>query len=352
MRRSRAVATLVAVVAVGGSACTPDEPEAQLDFRATVSVEGATKGTVERVLTTTGTVRARQEAKIGVETPGELQLARNPVTRERLRVGDAVAAGQLLAVVAGDEIRTSSRLEARRTALARAEADYERNRALHEQGLVSQQVIDEQSNALASARAELDNALLQVGKARLTAPFSGIISKVTTAADGERLGAGVIVAEVVEFDEVFVDLDLGSGDVLDLAPGLPVRLRSYDAARVFDGVVERIAPAIDPASRTFRVEVRARNPEHALRPGMFVKAEVVLESRADTLVVPTSSIVERDGKTSVFVAEAQRVELRSVDLGLVSEATTEIRSGLALGERVVVSGQETLQDGSRVNVRD
>jgi RND family efflux transporter MFP subunit len=191
--------------------------------------------------------------------------------------------------------------------------------------------------------------------------LSGILTKVLTTSDGEVAAGGTIVAEVMDFDRVIVDLDLGTGEVLDVRPGQTVRVATYQEEIGRDGEVVRIAPAIDLQSRTFRVEVDVANGEHRLRPGMFVRAQIVLDRHDDVLVVPPDAVVERAGRLTVFVVEytktrgaevsQESAQVREVALGLIADDAIEITSGVQAGDRVVVAGQDTLKDGTRVIVR-
>ncbi len=349
--RSPVALAAILTLSLGGLGCQQPTQETKLEFRASVSVEPVRTGDVERLLTTTGTVRARREASVVVETAGKLRIARNPATGERLAVGDEVKRGQVIARVDPKELRTASRIGARETALAAAEAEYQRNLKMYEEGLISVLQLSEYETRVANAEADYENALLQEGKGRIESPLSGVLTTVLTAANGTYAAGGTSVATVMDYDSVFVDLDLGTSEVLDVQSGQSVRVRSYSSPLEFDGRVERIAPAIDPTSRTFRVEVLVGNEGRRLRPGMFVRAEIVLDSRSDVPVIPTDAVINRGGKWVVFVVEAQRAYLREVEVGLVSEEAAEILGGLSVGERVVVSGQDTLQDGARVLVR-
>jgi membrane fusion protein (multidrug efflux system) len=272
-----------------------------------------------------------------------------------------VTRGQVLGFVDREDVRTSARVESRRQALESAEAEYQRNRQLHEQGMISAQALSEQDVRLANAQADYDNARLQEAKGRLTSPLTGVLTKVTTAAEGEHAASGSVIAEVMDFLEVLVDLDLGTGDVLQVDRGQAVRVSSYASDEAFAGTVLRIAPAIDAQSRTFRVEVLVPNDAERLRPGMFVRARIVVDRRDDVIVVPPAAVVERDGRLTVFVVEyaktpgqevaQESARAREVAVGLVADDAVEVRDGLKSGERVVVSGQDTLKDGTRVIVR-
>ncbi|MEM7244628.1 MAG: efflux RND transporter periplasmic adaptor subunit [Acidobacteriota bacterium] len=349
MRQSSVIVlVLLALLAAG---CSQQTEAPELEFRATVSTEEVEKGRVERVLTTTGTVRARKKVDVLVENGGKLLLAKRPGTRERLAVGDPVRRGQVVARVDAADIRTTTRIAARKKSLEVADAEYKRNLALAQQGLLSFGELSNFESRLEDARAEYENARLQEKKGRLNAPMSGVLTMVIQAADGQHVASGTKLAEVMDFSEVILDLDLTSGEVLDVQPGQEVRVSTYASDETFEGTVERIAPSIDPTTRTFRVEVGVKNTELKLRPGMFVRAELVVDSRTDVTVVPSSSILFRKGRPVVFVVEAQRASEREVEPGLDSSTFTEILEGIELGERVVTTGQDTLQDGARVIVR-
>jgi RND family efflux transporter MFP subunit len=342
---------LLVLLAVGAVACGGGASAPELEFRASVTTAAVTKGDVERLVRTTGTVRAEREAKVVVETGGRLQMAQAPGAGRRWAVGDAVARGQLIAVVAADEVEVTARLQARRQALEAAEAEFERQQDLHDQGLSTRLAFEQAQTTLQNARADYRQGLQQSGRSRLVAPIDGVLSKVTTAADGEILATATLVAEVMDFRSVLVDLDLGASEVADIRPDQAVRLRESPTAKPLPATVLRVAPAIDPTSRTFRVEVGAGNVEGRLRPGLFVKAEVVLETHRDVVVAPTRAVVSRDGKWIVFVVDGPTAQLREVEVGLVQEDVAEVTRGLQAGERVVTTGQDTLKDRARVIVR-
>lgn len=337
---------------VSATACTEAPPDAAADFRASVVAAPVARGRIERSLVSTGTVRAVSSAKAVTEATGRLSVARSPRTGRRWAIGDPVRQGELLAVIAPDELATQSRLEAKRQALAVARSDHQRYTSLHEEGLLSTLQMAEQDTRLANAEAEMEAAVLQHSKSRLVAPITGVVTTVTTSPDGEIVAERVTLAEIMEFDELIVDLDLGSSDILDINPAQLVRISVPGADLVVDGAVARVAPAIDPKTRTFRVEVSLPNADKRLRPGMFVRAEIVLEAREAVLLVPAEAVVLREGATVVFVVEAQRAMRRIVSLGLLSEEAAEIVEGLEEGQQVVVSGQETLDDGVKVVVRE
>lgn len=332
--------------------CTQPSSQAPAEVRTSVAVAPVKPGRIERSIVTTGTVRALSSAKALTEAAGRLTVGRNPRTKRRWAIGDEIREGELLAVIAPAELATQARLQAKRQSLAAARADHERYHALHEQGLVSALQMAEQDTKLANAEAELNAAELQESKSRLSAPITGVVTSVTTSPDGELVSQGQTLAEIMEFSDLIVDLDLGAGEILEVSPGQPVRVSVPGTSLEVDGSVARTAPAIDPKTRTFRVEVALPNGDRRMRPGMFVRAEIVLEAHEGVLLVPAAAIVLRDGATAVFIVEAQQALRRTVGVGLATEESAEITEGLKEGQQVVIAGQETLEDLDRVVVRE
>jgi RND family efflux transporter MFP subunit len=342
----------VVALALLAAACSQPPAEDATNYRATVTTRPAARGRIERTLVGTGTVRAESAATLVTEASGKLSIGRNPRTHRRWAIGDEVRTGDLLGTIAPAELSTQARLEARRAALRAAEADQERHAKLHEQGLLSDLEMAQQDTKLADARAELRAAELQESKSQLHAPIGGVITSITNAPDGEFIGERQEVAQVMEFGDLIVDLDLGSAEILDVARDQSVRVVVPGSDVSAEGRVARLAPAIDPKTRTFRVEVVLPKPDPRIRPGMFVRAEIVLEAHDQALLVPTAAVVVRRGVPVVFVVEAQRASQHAVKLGLSSDESAEVLEGVSDGQPVVVTGQDTLDDGVKVVVRD
>lgn len=337
------------------AACGPGNHEDAVEFRVPVSVAEVQAGTVEDLITATGSLRASQIASLTVETRGMLELGR--INGRRLVEGDRVSADQVIAEVAGEDVRVAARTASTRTRFESARSDFEATRNLFEQGLVNQTELRRAESTMEDARLEYDRSLLLEERNRLVTPIDGVILSLARdaeghpIADGQLVSPGFVVGRVGSIDRLVADIDIVSADVARVRTGMPVRIRQHAFGdRVFEGTVERLAPALDEISRTLRVEVGIDNSERLLRPGMFVEADVLVERREGVVVVPRDAVAERAGKRVVFVLQGQRVARREVELGLGDDREVEVRSGIELGERVVVRGMETLTDGSRVRV--
>ena len=338
------------------AACSPPSSPPDVEFRIPVEAAEVVAGTVEELVVATGTLRARQIVSLAIETPGHLQVGRD-ASGNRLAEGSAVAAGQTVARVTGEDARLHAGLESSRRSLEAAQAQLKRREELFAAKLASEEELHQAEEAVETARYQYERSSLNAAKATLASPIDGTILRLARdangrpLADGQIVASGFAVAEIGPLDDLIADIDLIGPELARVQPGLVARIRHYafeDAS--IDGQVIRLSPTMDPVRHTFRAEVAVHNEARLLRPGMFVEVTVVVEQRAEVNVVPRQAIASRGGKNVVFLLDGQRVNRRDVSLGLGDDDQVQILNGLALGDRVVVRGLETLTDGTRVRV--
>src|SRR5690606_3011156 len=116
-----------------------------------------------------------------------------------------------------------------------------------------------------------------------------------------------------------------------------------------EGRVDRVAPVVDAGSGTFRV-ICAFQGDGMLQPGMFGRFRIDYDQRADVLTIPRVALLDDEGEPAVYVARDAVAVRTPVELGHVDAGFVEVRSGLAVGDRVVVAGKAALRDGSAVQV--
>ena len=349
----------IALFAIGSSllaGCAPGADEQEIEFRVPVFVREVGTGTVEDRIVATGTLRATETIALYADTPGELILSKNSSGR-RWAEGDRVEPGQTIAEVSGEEVRLAARTEATLQRHQQTLRDYESKRALYEQGLLSEQEFLPVETALADAKIELERSRLTEDRSRLTTPIAGVILRLARdesgnpMADGQLVSQGFVVAQVAPTSSLIADVDLVGPDVARVRERQSARVRHHGFDdRSFDGRVLRLAPSLDPITRTLRAEVAIDNRDGALLPGMFVEVMIIAERREEVPVVPREALTERGGRKVVFVLQGQRVNRREVVPGLGDDEIVEITHGIETGERVVVRGLETLTDGTRVRV--
>jgi len=206
------------------------------------------------------------------------------------------------------------------------------------------------------AEAALETARIRLGYTQVTAGWRGGSEQRVVAEryvdEGETVSANAPLLRIVELDPITAAFHVTERDYSLLRTGQAAELRT-DAypERVFRGEVARIAPVFLETARQARVELRVDNPERLLKPGMFVRASLVLDRVDDAVIVPEQAPATRDGHPGLFVLAADRgsVRWREVRLGILEAGRQQVL-GEDLGEQVVVVGQQLLEDGSAVSV--
>ncbi len=209
------------------------------------------------------------------------------------------------------------------------------------------------SAQLSAATAQMQEAKKRLADCQLRAPISGLIG-MRQIDEGVTVAPGVPVISVVDLDPVKVRVGIPETEVGKVRVGdhAMVSIPSLNGQQ-FDGRIEAIAAASDPASRTYVAKIVVPNPTHILLAGMVSDARLIGDSQLNAITIPGSAIVRDErGVTTVYVlAPGQnRVYDRRVDVGAMIGSDVEIRSGLTGNEQVVVDGQQNVREGSLVKI--
>jgi RND family efflux transporter MFP subunit len=119
----------------------------------------------------------------------------------------------------------------------------------------------------------------------------------------------------------------------------------------FNGSVSRLSQAVDVSTRTMAVEITIPNPEHMLKPGMFVAVSLIIGERANCITVPTMALLKDEKGAFVFIVNGDKALRRDIVIGREQGSNTEILSGLDGSENVVTVGQQFVKDGVAVMVQ-
>lgn len=288
---------------------------------------------------TTAPLAADREALIPSRVAGE-------VVEVLVEEGEPVAAGQALARLDGDRLRLEM-LEAR----ARFEMtarEYARARRLAQRGLVSAAAAETLKFDLDALEAAYEMKRLDFEYTTIRATIPGIVSERHIKL-GWRLEAGAPAFAIADTDRLVAELHIPQSELGKIAEGLDARIR-VDAmpGHDFHATIDRVSPTIDAADGSFRATVYVDNAKGLLAPGMFGRFSIAYEKHADALTVPSSAVVREDSEDVLYVVQDGTASRRAVRVGIESGGMTEILNGLADGEPVIVTGQGSLRDGSRV----
>lgn len=210
--------------------------------------------------------------------------------------------------------------------------------------------IDVAASSVEAAEAQLALARKALADTAIVAPFDGFVSE-RPAAAGEWVTPQSKVATLVQTAALKLVLTISEADAARIRLGMPVTL-AVDAfpGREFTGTIGAINPSLDSGSRSLMAIVGVRNPDNALRPGMFATARVTEPAAGRTgVIVPAQAVVQTStGSSRVFVIRDGRAEARVVTVGQRDGADVQIISGITEGEEVAVSAVDRLSDGALV----
>jgi len=306
-----------------------------------VEVAAVSEGSVSAYTSSTANLVAENEVKVLSEVEGR-------VLTLRVEEGDWVKNGQVLAtLVRDDQAIAFKKAQLQET---NARAAFDRATELVERELISREEFDKLSIDYEIAQQELAEAEWALKKTTIIAPFSGRITARMTQL-GQHVRPGDELFQVTDFDPLVARIYLPERDVLGLEEGQDVQIRLDAATEVyFAGRIRQISPVVDTSTGTVKVTVEATEPPEQVRPGSFVTVNIVRVTHSDALLLPREAVLRELQKAHVYVAEDDVAEKRAVTLGLEEGELIEVLSGVAAGDRVIVTGQGGLKDGSAVKI--
>lgn len=251
--------------------------------------------------------------------------------------GDKVESGDLIARL--DDARLQARL-AEATARQRlAETNFARTERLRAVNTATDQELDEARGALDQANAAVQVLQDELRDTRILAPFSGRLGERLVSV-GQVVQPGERIFTLTRLDPLEVRFEVPERFAGALRPGMTAMLRSSAFPEEdFEAEVVFIAPQAERRTRTLPVRARLENPDERLRPGMFARVELVLEERANALVIPEAAVMQRGDQAMVLKQnEEGRAAMQPVRVGLRLDGRVEIREGLREGDIVVVEG--------------
>ncbi len=323
-------------------------PATQETFARVINVE--TSGVEPRefpvTFQSTGVVQAYRDATVSAEESGA-------VRRVVLDKGVRVAAGQTILVIDDELLVVEARAAEARAELARE--TWERTKQLFEEDNVGTELAYLTARSqVEQAQAALDGLRKRIERTRVRAPFAGVLDDRFVEL-GETVAQGTPVVRIVQSDRLKIVAGVPERYALDIRPGALARI-AFDALpdTAFEGVISFVALALDPASRTFRIEIELENPGGAIKPEMIAVAEITMRTIEDAIVIPRNAVVTTEAGSIAFVVDDDggepRVEARAVRILSVQGNDAIIAEGLTGGDEVVVSGQQELANGDRVRI--
>ncbi len=342
----------MAAVACGGNNQVQTKQAATVDTTPTVVVQQVTRRDVPQEVVYTTTVQAFVKNNIAPQSV-------NRIASVLVEVGDNVSKGQRLAVMDTVQLQQArNQLQQAELQMKNNEVELTRLKGLYEVGGLSQSDLDAIELAYNASKLSynvakksydnlLDNSILR-------SPVSGVVTaRNYDAGDMYAMSAPIFTVEQIAPVKLLVGVS--ESDYSKVHKGDSVAITA-DAlpGEIFEGTINRIYPTVDPTTRTFNVEVKVKNSDKKLRPGMFARATVTFGVN-NSIIIPDVAVVKQQGSGERFVYvlnEDGTVTYTKVVLGRRMGAEYEVLEGLSDGAKVVTGGQVRLKDGVKVIVNE
>ncbi len=316
----------------------------------------------------TGSVRGQNEVNLIPKTSAR-------VTGIYAQPGDTVKAGQTLITLDDTDFIAGVKQAEAMLAIAQAglttnqiqaenaRMNFERTKALHEAGAVSNQQLEAAQaayEALVAGSAEAAVAQAQAGllaarnnldRCNISSPIDGVVGSIGLSL-GQTASMSSVAAIVSNSNQLEVEIMVSETEVSYIQKGSQVKVvvRAVQEEPVM-GKVESIATVADPVKRNYAVKVSLPNPEGRIKSGMFAELSVDTLSKQNILTIPVSAVLPKTGQSIVYVVdEESRARPVEVQTGIKNDQLIEITSGLSAGQEVIIKGNTLVSDGTLVRV--
>ncbi|MEP6783810.1 MAG: efflux RND transporter periplasmic adaptor subunit, partial [Acidobacteriota bacterium] len=323
---------------------------------------------VAAYLTVVGNLIGLQTVDIAPRTAGRL-LSVN------VHLGDHVRKGQLLAKVEDREIveqvrQAQASEEVSKATIRQREADlnvarvnFDRSKNLSGRGLLALQALDDAESKYLAAVAQLDlsKAQLSQNSARLqeleinlqntsvVSPVDGFVAK-RSVDPGAMVNTNTAIGSVVQISRVRLVVNVVEKDLRMVNAGDPaiMEVDAYPGEK-FSGKIARVAPVLDPATRTATVEVEMPNADGKLKPGMYARINLTVDQHTNVLLVPKTAVVDFSNDRGVWVPnDNDRATFVPLKLGIENPDTVEVLDGLKEGAKFVDNGASAVRNNDQL----
>ena len=358
-----ALATLAALLTGCSRRAASDEGQSASSENtvAEVTLTRVERADIRRPLTLTGTIAAvpNRDVRVSALVPGRIAAL-------NVAEGDVVTAGQLLAQI--DDRPYRDQLEQAEAAVAQSKAALEnarlslaRNENLFSRGIAARKDVEDARTqasvteaAERQAEAALSLARRQLSRTEVLSPIAGFVVRRFVSV-GEQVDgtAAQPVAEVADRKEVELLANVPTPYLSKLRAGTELTITSEIApGHALTGRVVALSPAVDAATNAGLARIRIANHDGLLRLGMFLTAQVPIETHAGALVLPPQAVYrDAEGHPRVFRVEGDAATAVSVTIGIETPERVEITSGVTPGETVILTGGYGLGEKSKVRVK-
>ena len=288
--------------------------------------------------TINGTTIPTREVKIASEVQGKL-------TSLYINNGDIVRIGQVVAVL--DPSVYNVQLNTIEASMAKAKLDLKRYTNLIAMGGATPMQAEAAQLQINSLAAEKKQVLEQIAHMQIRAPFSGKIENVSVEL-GSFVTFGTVLAQLIDNSSLKINVYLSEAEAFKIKKGQQVTISSVVLSQPKTGRISMVSDKAD-ASGKFLAEVTFSNSDkETLKAGILADVHFSIDVVETGLSIPVSALLASAKEAKVFVANGNKVELRSIKTGIITSNKVRVLEGLQAGEQVVISGQMNLENGTAI----
>ena len=275
--------------------------------------------------------------------------------------GQMVSKGQLIATVDGYSqssavAASQAQTQQAKNALAQAQDYYKRMKLIYDNGslpeirwIEAKTQLKQAESAVRVAESGENISRKTLTDTKLYVPFSGYISA-KMAEVGQNIGPGMPVAILVKIEQVKVKISVTESEVIKIQKGQQVWLRVASlGGKIFTGRIVEKGISADPISRSYEVKAMIENLKHELLPGMVCQVGIREKYASQSIVVPANIIqLTPDNKTFVWTVKGNKAQKTYIALGENMADGVKVESGLTIGDKVIVEGQQKVSTGMTI----
>jgi len=306
-----------------------------------VEVTALERGPIEAVLSFSSNLETENSVQV-------FSQAKRLVTELLVEEGDRVGEGEVLLRLQDEEQRSA--LAKVKSQLEKAQREYERQKELYAQQLISEQAFNDATYELDQLQISMQDAERELSYTDVRAPIAGTVTERLVNL-GDQVQIGQHLFDIVDFDSMVARIYVPEKHVQALHRGLPARLSARSGgAGEYVCKVKRIAPVVDPRTGTVKVTIDVGG-QPGLLPGMYVDVALITATNRDAVLIPKRALVYDGDQIFVYrLKDERRVERVFIEPALIDKFFVEPRAGLDAGDQVIVAGQAGLKDNALVRL--
>ncbi len=261
-------------------------------------------------------------------------------------VGAYVKAGDALCNIDGEKYEVA--LEAAKAQFEMTKGDFERAKVNVEKGSLGTSALDGANLAFQNARMLLVNAKNSYEDCRCQAPFDGIMVS-RTVEKYQTVSPGTPLVRLARIDQLQAIIAIPEAEAFNYQEGMKTEFRLLqNPERAYEGTLKSLDRAVDSRSRTVTARIVVHNRDRSLKPGMVGRASILRHSYEKAIVIPSTALVRLQNEITAMIVEQGVARQHIVKVGAIAGDSSLVTEGLAIGDKLIITGAFQVSDGTRV----